>query len=430
LNDLLYFKEKMFKITRQLEVVAALEPNLISTFKFFLSLQLGMIVVNVLAHVHLDRLSDCPFCIMAVAIAGILLLCGYLSWPWLATRLGRFYLPAALIFSVFISLLVQNELIQSSANPQEFLDNENVWQNFLFLFVPLILTAWQYNFKAVILYSFFSAGLEVLILHLGSYEWFHQVAYQRSIVVRMIFFLVAGRMIAVIMRRQREQRQSLLEANRQLRHYAATLEQLAITQERNRMSRELHDTLAHTLSGLAVQLEAARSLWQSAPERSYAMLEDSLQATRSGLTESRKAIQSLRASPLEDLGLILALRNLAESAATRVGTTLSLELPANLEKLAPDVEQCIFRVAQESLENIVRHAEAQHITVQLAREDSRLVLSIGDDGRGFDPAQVDVHRKFGLKGLQERVAMFTGELQIHSQTGQGTTIRLIMEPGQ
>jgi signal transduction histidine kinase len=269
------------------------------------------------------------------------------------------------------------------------------------------------------------------MLHFGNNLWvFNEISYQRSIFVRTVFFLVAGHMIAHIMQRQRDQRQSLLEANRQLRHYAATLEQLAVTQERNRMSRELHDTLSHTLSGLAVQLEASRSLWRSAPERSYAMLEDSLLATRTGLTESRKAIQALRASPLEDLGLALALRNLAESAAGRAGAILSLEILPVLEKLAPDVEQCIFRVAQESLENVVRHSEAQHLTVQLVREDTRLVLGIHDDGRGFDPAQVDPNKQFGLKGLRERVAMFAGELQIHSQPGQGTTIRLVLEPGQ
>ena len=403
---------------------ASLEPNLIAAFRFFLSLQLGLILANVLIHGHLGSLSGCPFCILAAAGAGILLLFAYLSWPGLATRLGRFYLPAALILSVFISLLLQN-----AANPQEFLGVESIWQNFLFLFFPLILIAWQYDFKAVVLYSFFSAGLEILMLRLGENIWvFTEISYQRSILLRTVFFLIAGRMISVIVQRQREQRQSLLEANRQLRHYAATLEQLAITQERNRLSRELHDTLAHTLSGLAVQLEAARSLWQSAPERSYALLEDSLLATRSGLTESRKAVQALRASPLEDLGLALALQNLAENAASRAGATLSLELPRDLEKLAPDVEQCLFRVAQESLENIVRHAEARHITVQLVREASRLVLSIRDDGRGFDPAHIDEHKNFGLKGLRERVGLFAGELQIHSQAGQGTTIRLVLEP--
>jgi type IV secretory pathway VirB2 component (pilin) len=105
---LFQFKEKMFKRTRSLETVAALEPNLISTFQFFLSLQLILTVVNVLIHVHLGSLSSSSFCIVGVAIIGILSLFGYLSWPRLATRLGRFYLPTALIFAVFISLLVQN----------------------------------------------------------------------------------------------------------------------------------------------------------------------------------------------------------------------------------------------------------------------------------------------------------------------------------
>lgn len=407
-----------------------LEPNLTSIFRLFLGIQFGLIVLFVLAHMHIGDLSGSPFCIVAVAATGVLFLLGYLSWPRLHERLGRSYLPLALTFSIFLSLLVQNELIQSFVNPHEFGSDESAWLMFSFLFFPLVLVAWQYDFRTVVRYSFLSAGWELLILHFGNYEFFHQFSYQRSILVRTIVFLAVGYVISLIMQRQREQRQSLIEANQQLRHYAATLEQLAVTQERNRMSRELHDTLAHTLSGLAVQLEATRSLWHSSPERSYAMLEDSLLATRSGLTESRKAIQSLRASPLEDLGLTLALRNLAESAASRSGALLSLEIPANLEKFAPDIEQCFFRVAQEALENVVRHAEAKHITVQLMRENTRLILSIDDDGQGFDPARVDPEKHFGLKGLRERVAMFAGELQIHSQAGQGTTVRLILEQGQ
>jgi signal transduction histidine kinase len=404
-----------------------LEPNLISIFRLFLSIQFGLTVLYVLDYMRRAELSGCPFCIIAVDAAGILLLLGYLSWRRLPERLGRFYFPMALIFSIFLSMLVQSELIQNFINPQTFTSDESAWQVFLFLFFPLMLVAWQYNFWTVVGYCFLSAGLETLILHLGNYTWFHQISYQHSILVRTIVFLAVGYVISLIMQRQRDQRRSLLEANRQLRHYAATLEQLAVTQERNRMSRELHDTLAHTLSGLAIQLEASRSLWKSAPERSYAILEDSLLATRNGLSESRKAIQSLRAGPLEDLGLTLALRNLAESAASRSDATLNLEIPTNMEKFAPDVEQCLFRVAQETLENIVRHAEAQHITVQLAREDTCLILSVSDDGQGFDPAKVDTDKHFGLRGLQERVAMFAGELQIHSQAGQGTTIRLILE---
>jgi len=208
---------------------APLEPNLLSIFRLFLGIQFGLIVLFVLAHMHIGDLSGCPFCVVAVAAAGVLLLVGYLSWPRLPERLGRAYLPLALTFSIFLSLLIQNELIQSFVNPQEFGSDESAWLMFSFLFFPLVLVAWQYDFRTVVRYSFLSAGWELLILHFGNYEFFHQFSYQRSILVRTIVFLAVGYVISLIMQRQREQRQSLIEANRQLRHYAATLEQLAVT---------------------------------------------------------------------------------------------------------------------------------------------------------------------------------------------------------
>jgi signal transduction histidine kinase len=251
---------------------------------------------------------------------------------------------------------------------------------------------------------------------------------------------VAGYVIARVMAQQRQQRQVLAAANRRLSHYAATLEQLAITQERNRMARELHDTLAHTLSGLAVQLEAVHSLWPLDPDQAHTLLEGSLQATRDGLAETRQAIQSLRAGPLEDLGLLLALRSLAELATGRAGAALHLDLPPTLEKLAPDVEQCIYRVAQEALENIVQHAGAAHITVGLGHQGNRLVLAVADDGQGFDArpsgtarspdtaGAVDAGQRFGLQGMRERAGMAGGSLDVTSQPGQGTTVRLTLEP--
>jgi len=399
-----------------------LEPGLLRIFRIFLLIQFGLIALFAFIHMHLGELKGCPYCILGVAAVGITLLLLYLATRRLQG--SRFFLPLGLIFSIFISLLIQNELIQSFIDPAKYSSDENAWLTFLFLFFPLVLVAWQYNFQAVVSFCLLSAGLEVLMLHFGNYAWFHQLSYQRSLTIRTIVFLAAGLVISLIMKRQREQRQELLAANQQLRHYAATLEQLAVTQERNRMARELHDTLAHTLSGLAVQLEAVRSLWQSEPEKSHAMLEDSLLTTRNGLTESRHAIQALRASPLEDLGLILALRNLAESAASRTGAALNLELPANLEKLSPDIEQSLFRVAQEALENVVRHAEAKSINVRLTQEAHRLTLSIRDDGQGFDPEKVDNQKHLGLMGLWERVELFGGNLQIKSKPGQGTLISL------
>jgi signal transduction histidine kinase len=200
------------------------------------------------------------------------------------------------------------------------------------------------------------------------------------------------------------------------------------------LARELHDTLAHTLSGMAVQLEAAKTSWDADPAEARALLEQSLKTTRSGLTETRRALQALRAAPLEDLGLVLAVRALAESVAAQTGVTLTWQGPdttqdaAHVENLSLDVEQCVYRVAQESLENVARHAGAKHLTVQLTQDKGRLTLQVTDDGRGFDLSKATAHNhRLGLKGMRERTEMMGGILQVESRPGSGTTIRLMVE---
>ena len=120
------------------------------------------------------------------------------------------------------------------------------------------------------------------------------------------------------------QRRSLEEANAQLRYHASTQIELTISHERNRMARELHDTLAHTLSGLIVQLQTVKAYWEIEPATSQKMLDDALAATRDGLRETRGALKSLRATPLEDLGLSLAIRQLAEEVAARANLDLQV----------------------------------------------------------------------------------------------------------
>ena len=155
----------------------------------------------------------------------------------------------------------------------------------------------------------------------------------------------------------------------QLRQYADTVEELTISRERNRMARELHDTLAHSLSAVTVQLEAIRTLWAVDPEAARNMLDSADEAARLGLKEARRALQDLRASPLQDLGLPLALQELAETAARRSGAVLALDVPRQLDgSLSPAVEQGVYRIAQEALENVVRHAQASAITVSLAQK--------------------------------------------------------------
>ena len=142
------------------------------------------------------------------------------------------------------------------------------------------------------------------------------------------------------------QREQLTVANRQLRRQAIQREELTISRERNRLARELHDTLAHSLSGVTVQIEATRALWSSNPEAAEVMLSRADDMARTGLTEARRALQSLRATPLQDLGLGLALQAMGEEVAARAGATLNTELPPHLAtNLDSHVEQNLYRIA-------------------------------------------------------------------------------------
>jgi len=228
------------------------------------------------------------------------------------------------------------------------------------------------------------------------------------------------------MRAQRKQRQELAEANLKLVRHAAALEQLTISRERNRLARELHDTLAHTLSALVVQIDALFAVWEPIPDKARGMLEQILDTTRSGLDETRRALDALRASPLEEMGLALAVRSLAEDLADRSALELELDIHEDWDELPPEVEQTYYRVAQEALENIAKHANANKLTLTLSGNSDNLNLTIRDDGHGFTSQEVSEKRQLGLQGMQERAELIDAHLTIDGQTGEGSIVRLKM----
>ena len=138
-------------------------------------------------------------------------------------------------------------------------------------------------------------------------------------------------------------------------------------------------------------------------------------------------MKALRASPLDDLGLLLALRKLAESAAERGHFDLSLSLPDHLPSLSPDVEQCVYRIAQEAIENAAHHANANAVEVQFTLSDEEINLSIIDDGVGFEPEKVKENGHYGLAGMRERAQVAGGDLTIRSKPNQGTRIELALK---
>jgi two-component system sensor histidine kinase DegS len=158
------------------------------------------------------------------------------------------------------------------------------------------------------------------------------------------------------------------------------------------------------------------------PEQANSLLNHSLQAIRNGLTETRRALQELRAKPLEDLGLSLAVKTLAESFSNRSDFNVKLNIANHSGDLPLAVEQCIYRIAQEALTNIADHAEAKNVEVILKCSPSLIELSIRDDGCGFDPDSISKNNKYGLKGMYERAETVGGKLSVESQIGKGTEI--------
>ena len=155
------------------------------------------------------------------------------------------------------------------------------------------------------------------------------------------------------------------------------------------------------------------------------MLDQALEVTQNGLTEARRALHSLRARPLEDLGLALAISDMARSTAARANLRLELDAQSHIENLPPEVEQGIYRVAQEAMANVARHSDAKALRVALRHDYKTLTLTIADDGRGFDPAAVNDMR-YGLKGLRERAEMIGASLHVNSRLKTGTTIELVV----
>jgi signal transduction histidine kinase len=413
---------------------ANLEPGLLSVFRLFALLSLGLRVLEAFVTVRSSRASwldpagsqsTVYFVLFSTIMAAALVV--WLMWPGLPHRLGRFFLPIALLLATLDGLIGGHlELVFAYQHEPWGADALlHLWHTAVMLFVIAALIAWQYPFRFVVVFALGTGLLDMILkgsLLRGDFAYFESTIH--FILSRTLLYLVAGYMITRLMAEQRRQREALARANQQLAHYATTLEQLAVSRERNRVARELHDTLAHTLSGTALELEAVKTLWDVDPSKGRTLLERALSAVRDGLIETRRALQALRAAPLEDLGLALAVRALAESTAAQIGATLCWQGESRLDRMPDAIEQCVYRVAQEALENIARHAEAQQIGVKLDRINHQLNLEISDNGRGFDPSAIDTDQHFGLKGMRERAEMVGGHLEIESQLKRGTTIRL------
>lgn len=230
----------------------------------------------------------------------------------------------------------------------------------------------------------------------------------------------------VLYRRQSEARASsqdlladLETAHIQLADYAAQVESLTLAAERQRMARELHDTLAQGVAGLVLQLEAANNhLENGRYPRAQTIIQQSMKRARSTLADARAAIDDLR---LEDRPLVEAVQYQTErfTRATGIPCHLTLELAAD-DEIAPPVVGHAERIISESLANITRHAQAHNVWLRVSQSAEEFAIDIRDDGVGFDVQTAVRAGHYGLLGIRERARLINGNFEIESEIGKGT----------
>lgn len=199
--------------------------------------------------------------------------------------------------------------------------------------------------------------------------------------------------------------------------------------ERQRIARELHDETGQTLTALGLGLAAASERVKSNPSLASQQLAELKKLSAQALEELHELVADLRPSLLDDLGLVPALRKQVQEFASRTEVQADFVVNGRHRRVKPEIETILFRIAQEALTNVAKHAAAETVSVRLAYTDNSVQLTVQDDGRGFDPDKVfntgpKQRRAWGLLGIQERVALVGGTLEIESQPGAGTTIRV------
>jgi signal transduction histidine kinase len=352
-----------------------------------------------------------------------LIFLAFAHWDWIRLKLDRAFYPL-LLFIITAAPIFINVFVTPRFPPGPLSNAEGMALRQLpVLFVALALVAWEYKLSQVVSYSIAITGLELGLIYFSAIESRNMFVFTFIAIIRTISFIALGVFISLLVTRLREQQQSLKQANDNLSHYASTLEHLTVSRERNRLARELHDTLAHSLTAISVSLETAKAYFDIDPTKTRDLIEKSLESTRVGVEETRRALKSLRSNALDDLGLRLAIERVAESAATRFHLTLKLNLQDPLPFLSPDVEQTIYRIVQEAIENITHHSRAKKFSIQLLH-DTNTTLIIQDDGMGFDMKGDISSGHFGLVGMRERAELVGGKLKIESARGKGTKITM------
>ncbi len=224
----------------------------------------------------------------------------------------------------------------------------------------------------------------------------------------------------------RKTNQDLENANHQLKEYAKITERMGETKERNRLAREIHDTLGHTLTGISVGIDACIAMVELAPAEAKAHLERISEVARNGLLEIRRSVNELKPDALERLGLESSITKMITDMKSVTDMQIFFDCRIRPLKFDEDEESAIYRVIQESLTNAMRHGKASRVRIVMERQEDTAVLTINDNGIGCG----EIKNGFGTKHIMERIGMLNGTVEFKSENGFSVIARIPIRWGE
>lgn len=258
-----------------------------------------------------------------------------------------------------------------------------------------------------------------LLVEVGSRHlfWMHLIAETLMFGLGLFFAL---KLVSTLLSERRTKEQ-LAIAHKQLQHYALQVEEVAAVQERNRIAREIHDSLGHTLTAQNIQLQTAVKLWHRNVGQAQGFVEQAQHLAAIAMQEVRRSVSTLRADVREEPPLEEAIEALANNFQQGTGIFVSTSIDIHTETPL-EVDKALYRIIQEALTNISKYAQATAVELQIGTVANCIQLTVTDNGQGFNPVQKG--GGFGLQGMRERVAALNGFFHLDSEPGRGCQIQV------
>ena len=359
---------------------------------------------------------------MVMLVFSLSFLCGIIYYKRRNEEEGKEKVLLWNVFEIFFLIFVLKEL-------------DMIYNGLIFLVVADMLTYVEdrknkliFLFISFLCYMVCSYTLVTMFIPLNSFEtWvaFYDGKTERIFlglkticeITNMLVFLVYILILMMKDRRERERirllNEQLQKANEQLHVFAQEKELMGETKERNRLAREIHDTLGHILTGISVGIDAVLVLMDIAPDKAKEQLEGIGDTARRGLQDVRRSVRKLKPDALERMSLSNAIHQMIEDMSKVTNTKIYFVSYTEELKFEADEEEVIYRIIQESTTNAIRHGKATEIWIRMSEKEEELTIIISDNGCGCD----DIKDGFGLKHIRERVELLNGEVNYQGLIG-------------